>query len=102
MDDYPEQGKQLSDKDKKLADERSKNVKKVLSEFGAKDIDTYSMAEHPSWIAKAFSTDEAEIKASTRGKKVEDRTSANIAKTLKTKGGPSTVVISVKRELSAK
>lgn len=100
--DYPAQGKNLSKRDRELAEKRSENVKKVLDQLGAKDIDTYSMAEHPSWIAKVFNTDDAAIKDSIKGKQIEDRTTASIAKTLKAEGGPSTIVVLVKREMNAK
>ncbi len=98
---YPaKEGSKLSDADIKLASQRAENVKTVLTELGASDIKIYSMAEHPSWIAKTFRTEEAKVKLSLNGKHIEDRKAEVIAQTLQSEGGPSSVVVIVKRATS--
>src|SRR5690606_17748749 len=62
----------LTEQDRNLANKRSENVEKALKDLGAKDVETYSMAEHPNWIQKTFATDEAEIKGAMNGKPAED------------------------------
>lgn len=98
---YPaKNGVKLNDSERKLADQRGKNVKAVFIELGVPNTKVYSMAEHPSWITKAFHTEEAETKLSVNGKHVEDQKAEAIAQILETKGGPSTVVVIVQGTIS--
>lgn len=97
--DYPAgQGETLSDADRKLADQRADAVKKTLTSLGAGKVDSYSMAEHPSWIAKTFNTQDAKVKGEGAVKDADDNLTAQIGKQLKDKGGPGTVVVLVRRE----
>ena len=98
---YPaKEGAKLGDAEKKLADQRAANVKTVLTDLGVANVQVYSMAEHPGWIAKTFRTDEAKVKLSLNGKHVEDRKAEIVAQTLQSEGGPSSVVVIVKRATS--
>jgi len=99
--DFPsKEGTKLGAAEKKLADQRAEIVKSVLTELGVSNIKVYSMAEHPGWIAKTFRTDEAKVKLSLNGKHVEDRKAEVVAQTLQSEGGPSSVVVLVKRATS--
>ncbi|MGE0171893.1 MAG: hypothetical protein AB7T49_03875 [Oligoflexales bacterium] len=90
----------LSKTSRDLAEKRGEQVKTVLKDLGARDVEIYSMAKQPSWIGKTFGSEEAKVKESMEGKKVEDREPKTIAQVLEEKGGPSKAVIIVKRESS--
>jgi hypothetical protein len=94
---------QLSQAARDLADLRAKNVKAVLGELGVDKVDVYSMADQPGWIAKAFNTNEAQVKGEGKVADANDEAAAKLGKLLRDKGGPSTAVVVVKRvgELAA-
>ncbi len=94
----PSIGKDLPSVDQKLADQRAESVKKILAELGAPNVKSYSMATTPSWISDVFGTKESKVKSAMKGQPVDDRTVLKIAETIKSKGGPSTVVVLVKRQ----
>lgn len=94
----PTNGKDLPAADQKLADKRAESVKKILAELGASGIKTYSMATTPSWISEVFGTTESQVKNTVKGHPANDRNILKISETLKSKGGPSTVVVLVKRQ----
>lgn len=83
----------LSDNAKKLANKRAENIKKILIEVGVQNVDVYSMAAQPNWFQKAFKTDDAQIKASLKGKKVTDNVDKTIANELAAKGGPGKAAV---------
>jgi hypothetical protein len=57
------------------------------------------MTEEPTWIAKVFGSDEAEIKGATGGATSgDDKTMSAIGDMLKSKGGAGKVVIIAKPE----
>ncbi|MGE0173977.1 MAG: OmpA family protein [Oligoflexales bacterium] len=91
---------ELSKSAKDLAEKRGDNVKDVLKELGASDVEIHSMAEQPLWIEKVFGTDDAQVKDSLAGKKVDDREPRKIAEILADKGGASKAVVIVKRKNS--
>jgi hypothetical protein len=90
----------LSKEAKDLADKRNDNIKKVLKDLGAKDVETHSMAEQPTWIGKTFGTEDAQIKESLAGKNVKETEPKNIANVLENRGGASKAVVIVKRTSS--
>lgn len=97
--DFPmSKNAKLPEKDQNLAKDRAKNLKEVLNEIGLKkEIETYSMAENPGWIARVFQTDEAQLKRSmTENVKSKDASIEEIAQTLKNNGGPSKAVVIIK------
>lgn len=83
----------LSDGAIKLANQRAINIKKVLLDVGAKNVDVFSMAVQPNWIQKAFKTDSAQIKESLKGKGVTDNVDKLIADKLAAKGGPGKAAV---------
>lgn len=96
--DYPaNKGERLGDSDRKLADDRSAAVKKALAGLGAATVDTYSMAEHPTWMAKAFNTKDAKVKGQGTMNDADDSISAELGKRLKDKGGPEKAVVIIRR-----
>lgn len=84
----------------KLADNRKSTVARALKDLGVKNVDTYSMAKRPNWIAKTFSTSESKIKGTSKGddKKNSDQILVErLGDKLKSLGGPGKVVVIVKR-----
>ncbi len=95
--DYPAaKGEQVSDAERKLADNRKNEVERVLEKANADDVSSYSMAEQPGWIAKTFNTEGALIK--NKGKKLTDqsRLEAAIGKRIRGAGGPGKAVVVVR------
>lgn len=88
----------LEKSDRDLADKRAEAVKKVLKDAGAKDVDTYSFAEHPSWLSRIFNTEQAKLKGSGKVKDSEDRVIASLGKQLRAKGGPGSTVVILKHK----
>lgn len=83
----------LSDRERKLADERAENVQKLLKEFGVSKVDTYSMAEQANWFQKMFKTDEAQIKKSMKGLAIDDNFNKALGEKLTSMGGPSKAAV---------
>jgi hypothetical protein len=91
--DYPAKG-ELSRSQRKLADLRAKNIKKVLAaSAGSEPIKTYEMTKQPNWIQRAFNTPTAELK--DRGSKTGEKEplTIQIGQRLHDEGGPNTAVI---------
>lgn len=87
-----------TDSEKKLAKKRADNLEKALEEIGARDIDTYNMAEKANWFEKNLELEDAKVKQAAKGgqpeqKDAEDRRLTAIGKTLKKEGGASKAVV---------
>lgn len=96
--EYPAgSGEKLSDADRKLAEQRADTIKKALSSLGVAKVETFSMAEHPSWIAKTFNTEQAKVKGQGEVKSADDALASEIGKKLRENGGPGTAVVLVRR-----
>lgn len=97
--EYPANKDQHLDKtDRKLADDRAYHVKQALEAIGAKNVETFSMAEHPSWISKKFRTENAKLKGAVAPKDLDDAAVEEIGKELRRAGGPGKAVVFVRRE----
>ena len=97
--EYPQKkGKDLSKGERDLAVARADHVAKVLKGFGVSKIEMHSMAEHPSWIAKTFNTDDAKLKGEGKTNALDDAAIERIGRQIRLKGGPSTAVVMVRRE----
>ncbi len=96
--DYPAaNGAKLPAADRKLADARKDAVVKALKALGAKKVEGHSMAEHPTWIAKVFTTSDATVKGAKEANADADQLSTEgVAKQIKDKGGAGTVVVIAK------
>jgi hypothetical protein len=91
--DYPAKG-ELSSSQRKLADLRAKNIKKILAAAGGSEkIKTFEMTKQPNWIQRAFNTETAELKNKGSNYSQNDRLSKEIGQRLHDKGGPDTAVI---------
>jgi len=90
--EYPAKG-ELSRSQRKLANLRAKNIKKVLEATGPQKIKTFEMTKQPNWIQRAFSTETAEIKNKGSNVTENERLSKEIGQRLRDKGGPDTAVI---------
>jgi len=100
--EYPaSKDQKLSKTERDLAKNRMDTIQAFLKDVGAKDVDTYSFAEHPSWLARVFNTEQAQIKGAGKVKDEEERIVADIGKRLRDKGGPGTGVVVVKTKEEA-
>lgn len=90
--DFPVQGK-LSHRAQKLAELRSKNIKKVLDNLGSTHTNTFEMTTQPNWIQRAFSTETAELKGKGSSNTDNERLSKQIGQRLHDKGGPDSALI---------
>lgn len=96
--EYPAgQGEKLAEADTKLAEQRAETIKKALSGLGVAKVETYSMAEHPNWISKAFNSEQAKVKGEGTVKSADDQLASEIGKKLRENGGPGTAVVLVRR-----
>src|ERR1035437_8925809 len=59
----PRAGEELSKPDQELAEKRAKTVQKYLKQNFKASVETYNMAERASWLARAFDTENAELKS---------------------------------------
>jgi hypothetical protein len=92
--EFPEKGKTLPPEQRKLADERVRAVKGALMRPGAGQIQTYSFAEHPSWLGKVFNSENAKVKQEAGAVSTsKDLTAAELGRELHEKGGPRSAVI---------
>ena len=92
----------LTVKQRDLADKRNDQIKNVLKEADSGTVSTYSMAERPSWIAKTFNTEDAQVKGAGKNSSADDQAEIHIGKRLRDKGGPSKAVVVVKyKEITA-
>lgn len=88
----------LSSADRSLAEDRAKHVKDVLVDSGARSVSTYSMAEHPSWLARTFNTAQAKLKGDGRIKSSQDHVIADLGRQIRNHGGPNDVVVIVQHK----
>ena len=86
--------KSLPHKDRKLATDRAKAVKAVLQDHGIKhDVDTYNMAEYPSWLARVFNTETAVLKGQGKVNNPEDYVIHMMGEQMRRLGGPGKAVV---------
>jgi hypothetical protein len=90
--DFPAKG-ELSRSQRKLADLRANNIKKVLGSATSEKIKTFEMTKQPNWIQRAFSTETAELKSKGASNTSSERVLKEIGQRLHDKGGPRTAVI---------
>ena len=86
----------LSSKQRDLADKRNDAIKRVLKAADANDVDTFTMAERPTWIGKTFNTEDAQIKGAGKANDMEEAQVTSIGRRLRDKGGPGKSVVVVK------
>jgi hypothetical protein len=92
--EYPDKGVVLSKAKRTLATDRIKAVKDVLKNAGAQTVDTYSFAEHPTWLGKVFNSENAQIKREAGLMKTPgDQSVAELGREVRTHGGPQTAVV---------
>jgi hypothetical protein len=61
---FPKTGDDLSKADRELADKRADKIEEFLKDsLKVSDVKDYNMAETSNWLAKAFRTDDAELKS---------------------------------------
>lgn len=93
---------ELSDAQKDLAQKRSDAISSFLKdELKASDVETYSMAEKSNWFARAFDTNEAELKSlfSQQGAPSIEPQEFRL---VKGQGGPMKSVVVIERKKSSK
>ena len=96
---YPEVKDQVLEKsERKLAETRVTNVKNALIDFGVTKVETHSMAEHPTWLGKLLNTKDTMLKGEGKIKSEKDEQTAMIGKILRENGGPSKVVVVIRRQ----
>ncbi|MCX6117609.1 MAG: hypothetical protein NT027_08715 [Proteobacteria bacterium] len=94
---YPiKNGESLDADSQKLANERGQATKLALEKMGINDVESHSMAVHPSWISNLFNTNDSVLKGETTVSSRSDEVIANAGKLLQNAGGPSKVVVLVK------
>lgn len=90
---------ELQDSDKKLADQRIDAIESYLEEtLDVDDVETYSMAEKSNWFARAFNTEEAELKSLFSQRGAPSDVEIQEFRIVKDKGGPSKSVILLQME----
>jgi hypothetical protein len=103
--DYPNgANEKLTNAEEKLAEKRKEAVQAALKDFGVDNVDAYSMAERPSWLAKVFNAPAAKIKGEGRtigDKDAEDVMIEQLGQRLRAKGGPGMAVVIAKRDADA-
>ena len=67
-----------------------------MKDAGGGSVSTHEMTDTPNWIAKTFSTTDAEIKGAGRDNTDNERMMNEIGQSLRSKGGPGKVVIIAK------
>ncbi len=100
---YPsEKGDKLPDAEEKLAEQRAEKLEEFLEKNGVSDVEKFTMAEKPSWIAKAFHLDSAQVKGAAQNTGTDSLNEDRIEKLLNQKGGPSKAVVIVKHKQEMK
>ncbi|MES2965293.1 MAG: hypothetical protein V4760_15510, partial [Bdellovibrionota bacterium] len=75
------------------------SIKKYLDDDLALDgVETYSMAEGSNWFARAFNTDEDELKSLYKQQGAPSTVDPSEFKIVRAKGGPMKAVILVERD----
>ncbi len=90
----PRDGEQLSTKDKNLAAKRIDSIEHYLKELKVSGVDTFNMAERASWLARAFNTENAELKSEI-GRGGDSPMSKQEFQIFKDKGAASKAVVLV-------
>jgi hypothetical protein len=97
--DYPQtKGLKLGKAERALAEARIKKVTSALSDLGVKSVKTHSMAEHPSWLGKLLNTEDTKLKGEGKITDANDHLTEAIGKVIRENGGPSKVVVIVRRQ----
>lgn len=102
--DYPrDQKNSLPSASVKLAERRGNEVKKKLTELGAKNVTVYNMGEKASWFEKTFSTETAQVKneSAQNPSKMSDDDAFHhsLGRQLVSKGGAQKVVVVIRNEI---
>lgn len=96
------EGAQLAETDRTLADQRIDTIENYLKNtLNVDDVDTYSMAETSNWFARAFNTQEAELKSFFAQEGAPSDVDPQEFKIVREKGGPMKAVILLDRSKSA-
>jgi hypothetical protein len=100
---YPkDQKSDLPNKSKGLATRRGEEIKKFLTELGAKNVRVVNMAKKATWLERTFDTKEAQLKqgASESPSKVDqdDMFFESLGKHLQTEGGPGNAVVVIRHD----
>lgn len=89
----------LSDADRKLADDRISAIESYVSEtLQVSNIDTHNMAEKTDWFARGFNTQEAELSSLFAQEGAPSDVTPEQFKVVKQKGGPMKAVILLNME----
>jgi hypothetical protein len=95
---YPGSSQKLSDKDRALAESRALSVDRYLrNEYQISDIESFNMAENSNWLARAFNTQDAELK-SLFSKENSGPISNDDFNVIKENGDAGSVIILIKRK----
>lgn len=90
----PRTDEELSRRDRRLADSRAKAIDNYLSKRSGVDVKTFNMAERANWLARAFNTEEAELKKEI-GQGGDAPLSNDELQIFKSNGRPSKAVVLV-------
>ncbi len=86
--------KDLPKKDQELVEKRIEAINNYMSEtLQLSKAETFNMAEKSNWFARAFNTDEAELKSLFSQQGAPAKVDSNEFKIVKSKGGPMKAVI---------
>lgn len=96
--EYPAtKGERLSESERSLADARLAVIEGSLLSLGIKNVETHTMAQHPSWIGKLLNTKDAKVKGEGTVEDANDQLATEIGQVLRDKGGPNKAVIIIRR-----
>ncbi len=91
--------KKIPERQQSLADKRIDVVEKYLDdELGLDGIETYSMAERSNWFARAFQTDEEDLKSLFTIQGAPADIEQEELEILRARGGPRKAVILIERK----
>lgn len=88
------EGAELSEADRNLAEQRSEVLENFIeNELQVSDVETYSMAEGSNWFARAFNTEEAELRSLFSQQGAPSTVDPQEFRIVKEKGAPSKAVL---------
>lgn len=95
---FPANNQKLNDKDRAIAESRLQSIDRYLrNEYQISDIEGFNMAERSNWLARAFNTQDAELK-SLFSKDNAGPISNDDFNIIKENGDAGSVVILIKRK----
>ena len=96
--EYPAtKGQKLGKKERDLADARNKAINEALLGLGVNTVETHTMAEHPTWFATTFNTNDSKVKGEGKVEDANDQVIAEIGRVLREKGGAGKGVVIIRR-----